>query len=130
MSVLAIVLICVAAVVVALAAGGAVVAARRHRTRAGGLAARLTAVDAALAEAYAQDKGWERTGLEAAARREWEAQRPEEALRELALVEVVDRPGTEDDLAVFRVVGEREGGRLTLRRRDGTWQGGGFDPER
>ena len=37
------------------------------------------------------------------------------------LVEVLDRPGTEEDFAVFQVEGEGRTDTLTLGRRDGEW---------
>ena len=37
------------------------------------------------------------------------------------LVEVLDRPGTDEDFAVFHVEGEGRTDTLTLGRRDGEW---------
>src|SRR4051794_11187725 len=128
MSVLAIVLIAVAPVLVLLPAGGYAVNTRRIRARDARLDERLARADAALAQAYAQDKGWERAGLEAAARREWEARRPDVPLRELHLVEVLDRPGTEADLAVFRALGETGPERFVLGRRGGAWCAAELEP--
>ena len=59
--------------------------------------------DQALALARAGDRGWERDVLEAAAREAFAARSPVE-IRELLLLQVVDRPGTEEDQALFRVV--------------------------
>jgi hypothetical protein len=42
-------------------------------------------------------------------------------VRELHLVQVVDRPGTDEDQAVFRVVTDRGERTLVLGRRDGAW---------
>ena len=72
--------------------------------------------------AAASDRGWDRSLLEAAARRistEQFGAEPEE----LTLVEVIDRPGTEEDQAVFdvRAAGARH--RVVLGRRDGDWVG-------
>ena len=39
----------------------------------------------------------------------------------LLLVEVLDRPGTDEDLAVFRVEGEGRHDTLNLGRRGGEW---------
>ena len=47
------------------------------------------------------------------------AQRGTRARRRSTLVQVVDRPGTDDDKAVFRSAGRRQ--RLALGRRDGDW---------
>jgi hypothetical protein len=69
-----------------------------------------------LAEAAAQDRGWDRGTLEDAARRIYASERGG-APTELTLVEVRDRPGTDEDQAVFRCGDEQ----LTLGRRDGEW---------
>jgi hypothetical protein len=93
---------------------------RERRTRAS-FEEHVSEVDRKLAAAAAADRGWEREGLEAAARAAWEARHPGEPVQDLELVEVIDEPGTADDYAVFRVRGQRGGGRLTLGRRDGNW---------
>jgi hypothetical protein len=93
---------------------------RERRTRVG-FGDRVSAVDQALAAAAAADRGWERGGLEAAARTCWEAKRPGEPIESLELVEVIDNPGTADDHAVFRVRCQGGDARLTLGRRDGQW---------
>jgi hypothetical protein len=98
--------------------GGYIAVSRRRDAQESELRARVEAADAALAEARAQDKGWERATIEAAARA---AVAPDE-VRELHLVQVVDNPGTDADQAVFRVVGADGSERtLTLGRRDGAW---------
>ncbi|HWH94004.1 MAG TPA: hypothetical protein VNT03_09090 [Baekduia sp.] len=98
--------------------GGLVASGRRRDAMDADLRARIEAADAALADARAQDKGWERATIEAAARA---AIAPTE-VRELHLIQVVDRPGTDADQAVFRVVGADGGERtVTLGRRDGAW---------
>jgi hypothetical protein len=81
---------------------------------------RLSQVERDLVAAAAADRGWDRERLEAAARRIG-AQELGSEPEELTLIEVVDRPGTEQDEAVFDV---RAGGsrhRLVLGRRDGEW---------
>jgi hypothetical protein len=80
----------------------------------------LEKVEQDLVTAAAADRGWDRALLEAAARRivtERLGAEPEQ----LTLVEVLDRPGTDQDEAVFdcRSGGERH--RLVLGRRDGDW---------
>src|SRR3982074_3496598 len=67
--------------------------------------------------------GGERGVLEAAARRAFEAERPGAEIHELTLVQVVDRPGTEEDKAVFRVVATDVRVHLTLGRVGGEWVG-------
>jgi len=107
------VLIVVVALVVALAAGGAYAQRRRMERNTGAFEAELRQVDEDLAAARAEDRGWEREALESAAR----AAAPGEA--ELTLVRIVDRPGTDEDKAVFRIGDGTQ--RLTLGRRDGAW---------
>jgi hypothetical protein len=76
----------------------------------------LEQVNRDLATAAASDRGWDRATLEAAARRIYADERGSEPT-DLLLVEVRDRPGTDEDEAVFRCGTER----LTLGRRDGEW---------
>ena len=61
---------------------------------------RLAQVERDLADAAASDRGWDREHLEAAARR-ISAERLGAEPEEMTLVEVIDRPGTDDDQAVF-----------------------------
>ena len=82
--------------------------------------ARLEQANHDLAEAAAEDRGWDRATLESAARRIYAEQRGAEPA-ELLLTEVIDRPGTDEDLAVFHVEGEGRRETLTLGRRDGEW---------
>ena len=80
----------------------------------------LSRVDQDLAAAAATDRGWDRELLEGAARRistEHFGAEPEE----LTLVEVIDKPGTEEDQAVFEVTSGGDRHRLVLGRRDGDW---------
>jgi Zn-dependent protease with chaperone function len=113
------IIVLVGLVVIALLfAGGMLAVSRRREKLSDTLLARIEAADAALADARAQDKGWERATIEAAARA---AVAPRE-VRELQLVQVVDRPGTDADQAVFRVVGaDGAESAVTLGRRDGVW---------
>ena len=116
MDALSIVVIVVVAIVVLLAAGGWIATRRRHAAEAAGLHARAQEADQHLAAAHAEDKGWEREGLEAAARRAFAERHGREA-SELTLVQVVDRPGVEEDEAVFEADGER----LVLGRTGAGW---------
>lgn len=104
--------------IVVLFVGGYIANARHRRALEADLRARVEAADAALADARALDRGWERATIEAAARA---AVAPQE-VRELHLVQVLDRPGTDADQAVFRVVGvDGRESTVTLGRRDGAW---------
>jgi hypothetical protein len=116
--VLGIVIAAIVVLAVILFVGGLYVTGRRQTALSAELVARIEAADAALADARAQDKGWERATIEAAARA---AAGPQE-VRELHLVQVVDMPGTDADQAVFRVVGADGAEQtVTLGRRDGAW---------
>ena len=106
---------------VLLAIGGAIATRRRTEASADALRAQVRAADAALAAAHAEDKGWERGLLEQAARDAYRTTYGDDEVRELHLVQVVDRPGTDQDQAVFRVVTDRGERTLVLGRRDGAW---------
>ena len=106
---------------VLLAIGGYIATKRRAEASDADLRAQLRAADAALAAAHADDKGWERGGLEQAARDAYRSTYGDDEVRELHLVQVVDRPGTDEDQAVFRVVTDRGERTLVLGRRDGAW---------
>lgn len=80
----------------------------------------LDRVNEDLAAAAASDRGWDRATLEAAARRIFADERGAEP-ETLTLVEVVDRPGTDDDRAVFRAEHGGSAHALTLGRRQGEW---------
>jgi hypothetical protein len=117
-TVVGIVIAVLVVLLVVLFIGGYVVLGRRRAAQDADLRARIEAADAALADARAQDKGWERATIEAAARA---AVAPREVAA-LHLVQVVDRPGTDADQAVFRVVGaDGTESTVTLGRRDGAW---------
>jgi hypothetical protein len=80
----------------------------------------LSRVEQDLAAAAANDKGWDRALLEAAARRismERFGAEPDG----LTLIEVIDKPGTEADQAVFDVSAGGNRHRVVLGRRDGDW---------
>jgi hypothetical protein len=109
-------LIIVIVVLVVLAVGGFFARRALNRRTETQFRARLEQANHDLAEAAAADRGWDRDTLESAARRLYAEQRGGEPA-ELLLVEVVDRPGTEEDQAVFRAGHDT----LTLGRRDGDW---------
>jgi len=113
---LGIILIVLGVLIVALVVGGVIAAGRRQRAREGHLKQQLEQANSELALAHAQDKGWDRATLEAAARDA--AGGP---VDELDLVLVEDRPGTDEDRAVFRVLRGGTEERLVLGRRGGAW---------
>jgi Tfp pilus assembly protein PilX len=100
-----------------LAIGGAIAARRRLAAGSDRFEANLQQVNRDLAAARAEDRGWERSALEQAARDAYATERGGAEPTDLELVQVLDRPGTDEDKAVFRVGRER----LTLGRRDGQW---------
>ena len=110
----------IALVLVVLAAGGMIASLMYQRRNEARFRAQLEKANHDLAEAAAQDRGWDQETLDAAARRIHAEQRGAEP-SELMLVEVIDRPGTDEDLAVFHAVTEGKRETLTLGRRDGEW---------
>jgi hypothetical protein len=119
-SVLGIVLVVIVVLVILLVIGGLVISRRRARAHEPGMETELEEANQALASAHAEDKGWHRDLLEQAAREAF-AQRSTADVRELQLVQVVDRPGTEDDQAVFRVVTDHGSEYLHLDRHGDRW---------
>ena len=107
--------------VIVLALGGAYGRRRQLEATRGSFDEHLAQVNEDLAQAHAQDRGWARDGLEAAARAVYSAERGGAEPEELTLVQIVDRPGTDDDKAVFRVASGGREERLTLDRQDGDW---------
>jgi hypothetical protein len=119
-SALAIIVIVILALLVLLFVGGVLANARRARAEDPDLRENLREADRALALARAEDRGWDRGTLEAAARAAFAARSPVEP-RELQLVKVVDRPGIEDDQCVFRVVTDVGSEEILLVRTGGDW---------
>jgi predicted lysophospholipase L1 biosynthesis ABC-type transport system permease subunit len=117
---LEIVIVVVVLLIIVLVVGGIVASGRRQRADDPALRRELDAANEALALAHATDKGWERSLLEEACRAAF-AERSGAEIRELQLVQVVDKPGTEDDQAVFRVVTEHGSEHLHLDRRGDSW---------
>lgn len=111
-----------------LALGGAIANTSRRRARAHHFERSLDEVNRRLADAHAEDKGWERSSLESKARQIFEAEQPGVAIVAMTLVQVIDRPGTDEDKAVFRF--ETAAGRrhLTLGRSAGEWLSEGIGP--
>jgi hypothetical protein len=113
-------LIIVIAVLLVLIVGGMVARSIRQKRTEGEFRGRLERANHDLAEAAAADRGWDRSTLESAARRIVAEEKGSEAT-ELLLVEVIDRPGTDEDQAVFRVGMECSHHFLTLGRSGGDW---------
>jgi len=121
-STLAVIIIVVVLLLVLLIVGGLVANARRARGGEDELIAALREADHALAAARAADRGWDREAMEEAARAAFAARSPVE-VGELLLLQVVDRPGTEEDQALFRVVTDTGSEEILLVRDDaGAWR--------
>ena len=114
---LAIVLGVFLALVIVLAVGGNYARRRQLERTQGRFDHQHAEVNRDLASAHAADRGWAREGLEAAAREAYAAQRDGAAPTDLTLVQIIDRPGTDEDKAVFAIGDER----LTLGRANGDW---------
>jgi hypothetical protein len=114
---LAIVLGVFVVLVIVLSVGGAYARRRQLERTQGRFDDSLAQVNRDLASAHAADRGWAREGLETAARAAYAAQRDGAEPADLVLVQIIDRPGTDDDKAVFAVGDER----LTLGRANGNW---------
>jgi hypothetical protein len=117
---LEVIIIIVVVVMVLLIVGGLVITGRRSRAEEGELRKTLREADQALALARAQDRGWDRALLEAACREAFAERSPAEP-RELMLVKVVDRPGTEEDQALFRIITDAGSEEILLARRGDSW---------
>jgi hypothetical protein len=120
---LEILLVALAAVTLLLALGGGIAVSRRRRRDAPTFEALLDDANRALAAAHAEDKGWEPSALQDAARAEFARERAGVEVHDMTLVQVVDRPGVEDDEAVFRFE-TADGGvhHLTLQRTADGWR--------
>ena len=113
-------LIIVLIVLVVLVVGGIIARNRQLASTRPAFERALAQVERDLVAAAASDRGWDRSLLEAAARqivRERFGSEPEE----LTLVEVIDKPGTDQDQAVFEVKTGSDRRRVVLGRRDGDW---------
>jgi type II secretory pathway pseudopilin PulG len=119
-SVIAIIVVVFVLLVVLLIVGGLIANARRTRGQEDELRVAVREADHALALARAGDRGWDRELLEAAAREAFAARSPVE-IRELMLLQVVDRPGTEEDQALFRVITDAGSEDILLVRQGDTW---------
>jgi hypothetical protein len=94
-------LIILIVVLIVLAIGGYFARKRQLQRSRPAFERSLEQVNRDLAAAAAQDRGWDRATLEEAARRIYAEHRGGEP-PELVLIEVLDRPGTDEDQAVFR----------------------------
>jgi hypothetical protein len=121
-STLGIILIVLAVVIVLLVGGGYIAARRRAQSSEGALQHELEQAERALAQAHALDKGWDRALLDAAARDAAAERFGDATVGDPLLVQVIDRPGTDADQAVFHVeTADGAAHRMTLGRSGGVW---------
>jgi hypothetical protein len=114
-SVLEIVLLIVALLLIVFFVGGYIANRRQYEAEDAELRRLAHEANERLALAHAEDNGWDRSTMEAAAREALAARgAPADGLE---LVQVIDRPGTDDDEAVFRAGAEE----IHLGRRGGDW---------
>jgi hypothetical protein len=113
-------LIIVLIVLAVLIVGGVIARSRQLARSRPAFELTLAQVDRDLAAAAANDRGWDRDLLEASARRICAEQLGAEP-DALTLIEVIDRPGTDEDQAVFDVESGGRRHRVVLGRRDGDW---------
>jgi len=119
---LGIVLIVIGALILLLVAGGWVAATRRATAGEQSLRRELARAQRALAQANALDRGWDRTVMEAAARDAAARLLGDSAFSELQLVQVIDKPGKDEDQAVYRVqTADGDEHRITLGRSGDVW---------
>jgi hypothetical protein len=115
-STLAVILIVLGGILLVLFVGGLVATTRRRNAQEARFREEVEAANEALAQAHATDKGWDRAVLEQAVRDAVDG--PAE---ELHLHAVIDKPGTDQDEALFKVVAGGREQEVRLGRRDGAW---------
>jgi hypothetical protein len=121
MSLLEIILIVLALAILVLGTGGYIAMTRRTQARDHKLLEQLATAERELAQARATHKGWDRAILEAAARRAAEERFGAGTVQDLKLVQVIDKPGTDADQAVFHVATADGEHAITLGRTGGVW---------
>jgi hypothetical protein len=121
MAVWEIVVLVVVVVLAVLFAGGLAGNARMRAGRDGHLTDRIAEADRELAAARAEDRGWDPALLEDAARAAFAARHAGVPIEALALVQVVDRPGTDEDRALMRVTHAGGAEEIELRRTGDRW---------
>jgi len=117
-----IVLLAVGILIALLFAGGWVAATRRATAGEESLRRELEKAQRALAQAYALDRGWNRAVMEVAARDAAARLLGDGAFSEPQLVQVIDKPGKDEDQAVYRVeTADGDEHRITLGRSGDVW---------
>ncbi len=122
MSTVAIVLIVLGVIVLIAVVLGLLGARARDRYQASTWMRSVAEADAALEQARAEDKGWDREAMSIAARAALAESRPGWTFDELLLVLVDDRPGVEEDRAHFVALrGSDEETHVVLARQADRW---------
>jgi hypothetical protein len=120
-TVLEIVIVVILALVVLFFVGGLIAARRRARATEGHLLQKIAEADRALATAAATDRGWDRALLDAAAHEAIQLQRPDYSYETLHLIQVDDKPGTNEDRAHMAAMGPDGDVRVVLVREGDRW---------
>jgi type II secretory pathway pseudopilin PulG len=120
-SLLAILIIAFVVLAVVFFIGGYIVAGRRREERVTQLLEATRSADEALAQARAGDRGWDLALLQTAAREAYASRFDGREPEELHLIQVVDKPGTEADEAVFRAVDGHRHEDVVLGREGDRW---------
>src|SRR5437879_4341694 len=111
-----IVVLIIVVVLALLFVGGLIGNARMRAAGDRSLTRQIAAADTALAGARAEDRGWDPALLDAAARSAFAQRHPGAEITALHLVQVVDRPGTDEDTALMRVDHAAGSEEIELRR--------------
>jgi hypothetical protein len=120
-SLLAILIIAFVVLAVVFFIGGFIVAGRRRESRDAELLTSIKSADEALAQARAGDRGWDLDALQAAARAAYVSRHDGRDPERLHLIQVIDKPGTEEDEAVFRCVAGHHREDVVLGRDGDRW---------
>ncbi len=121
MNALSIILLVFAILVLATCIGGYIAMSRRTNSREDELLEQLSQAERELAKAHAADKGWDPAIVDAAARALANERFGSSDVGAPQLVQVIDKPGTDADQAVFRVQTATGEQTITLGRSGGVW---------
>ena len=121
MSLLAILIVVFVVLAIVFFVGGYIAAGRRREARETKLLAQTRSADEALAQARAGDRGWDLALLQTAAREAYASRFDGREPEELHLIQVVDKPGTDADEAVFRAIDGHRREDVVLGREGDRW---------
>jgi len=118
---LEIVIIAVVVVLALLALFGYLANQRHRRATEERFRTDMQQADRDLAAAHASDNGWDPATIEGAARQAFAERHAGVEPSAVQLVQVIDKPGTDDDKAIFRVEAHGRTHHVTLGRSAGQW---------